>query len=466
MKYKILGFFLVASSLLLVSCEKELTQFDPQSFSDANAFKTIEHVEAGVYGAYGSYGSIISDIYKNALTSDEAKMGPDNGGSGLITYRLQYGADGTSGSDVVSGYYGYYSMIDQCNRVLPNVYSVTGGGIDRKNYLKGALLGLRGMAHFGLLQSFCKRYDPNGMGVAIMTAFDNAAKPTRKTMGEVIAQIETDLADAKALVPASSSADFSDTVLNKINIAAFQARVALYKRDYQKALEYSNEVINSGVRPLSDALGGVGSDYDGMWQDATNGEVLFRYRLASSTALGGRWTTAAGAILISPSNKLVASYGSNDARKDIFIGTSPAGFNYLNKHYVSDRGPRMVDAKCIRTSEMYLIRAEAKANLGDITGGASDLNELRRSRIIGYVNQSFGSNTELINAVMQERYKELCFEGFRFYDLKRNGLPMQRDASDAGPEWIGLSSDDYRFVYPIPRDAILANPNTIQNPGY
>jgi len=82
------------------------------------------------------------------------------------------------------------------------------------------------------------------------------------------------------------------------------------------------------------------------------------------------------------------------------------------------------------------------------------------------VNQSFGSNTELINAVMQERYKELCFEGFRFYDLKRNGLPMQRDASDAGPEWIGLSSDDYRFVYPIPRDAILANPNTIQNPGY
>jgi hypothetical protein len=98
--------------------------------------------------------------------------------------------------------------------------------------------------------------------------------------------------------------------------------------------------------------------------------------------------------------------------------------------------------------------------------GAADLNALRTQRITGYVNQTFPTAADLITAVLDERFKELCFEGFRFYDLKRNNLPVQRNASDASPAWQTLAADSYRFVFPIPQSEINANPNMVQNTGY
>jgi hypothetical protein len=87
-------------------------------------------------------------------------------------------------------------------------------------------------------------------------------------------------------------------------------------------------------------------------------------------------------------------------------------------------------------------------------------------RIDGYVDETFSTAQELVNAVLEERFKELCFEGHRFFDLKRNNLPVQRNASDASPEWQTLPANSYRFVFPIPQAAMLANPNMEQNDGY
>jgi hypothetical protein len=124
--------------------------------------------------------------------------------------------------------------------------------------------------------------------------------------------------------------------------------------------------------------------------------------------------------------------------------------------------------KCARIAEMYLIRAEANAKKAspDLAAGAADLNTLRAQRITGYVNETFASAADLITAVLDERFKELCFEGFRFYDLRRNNLPVQRNASDASPAWQTLPITSYRFVFPIPDAEIRANPNMTQNEGY
>ncbi len=463
MKHKKYSLYLLAAFFILGSCKKELDQNNPQEFSDANAFKTIEHVQLGVNAAFGAYAIYAADVYKTTLVTDEAKIGADNAGSGALEYRYQYGADNTTGANVIAGYYGYYALIDQVNRVLPNVDRVTGGTEGRKDELKGHLLGLRALAHFGLLQSFCKNYNPTGMGVAIMTEFNAAAKPSRNTMGEVMAQIELDLDAAKALLPPVTVSSFSDTVLNRINIAAYQARIALYRGDYEAAISFSSEVINSGVKPLVSGL-----DYAGIWTDQNTNESLFRIRYLQSAGIGGLWNGPGGAVLIAPSDKLYNSYSVNDIRQGTFIGTNGSGNKYVNKHFLSSRGARIVDLKACRTSEMYLIRAEAYAKKAgpDLAAGAADLNALRAQRIFSYVDETFASPADLVDAVIEERYKELCFEGFRLYDLKRNNLPVQRDASDASPQWQTLPATSHLFVMPIPRDAILANPNTVQNEGY
>lgn len=463
MNYKKTCFAFLSAALLTASCEKQLIQNDPQSFSDENAFSSLNDVQLGVNGAIGGYSTKINDLWKNSLTSDEARLGPANAGSGGITYRLQYGADNTTGADVIGGYFGFYSLIDQVNRVLPQVPVVKGGTVERKNELTAQLLALRGISHFDLLQGFSKRYDPNGVGIAVMTESDPSAKPARNTMGEVIAQVNEDLIEARNLLPAVTVDNFSDTVFNRLNIAAYQARIALYTGDYDAAINFSSEVINSGIKPLAS-----GADYEAIWTDDSFSESLFRIRFEQSTALGGLWTGAGNAAQISPSDKLTNSFDPADIRLDAFIGINGSGARYVKKHSVSSRGARAVDLKACRTSEMYLVRAEAyaKKSSPDLTAGAADLNYLRSQRIFGYVDEIFASAPSLINAVLDERFKELCFEGFRFFDLKRNNLPVVRDPSDASPAWQILPADSHLFTYPIPFDAIQANPNTRQNEGY
>lgn len=465
MKFKNYIILLIAGMFVFGSCKKQLDLLPTDTFSNANAFLTLADIQLGTNGAYVRYVAYANDMYVSALLSDEAKLGAGNAGQGALTYRYQYASDGTSGGDVTAAWDSYYAMIDQINRVLPFVPTVSATIAEepRRNILKGQLLALRGIAHFGLLQAYSKNYsatDP--LGVPIMITSDPLGKPGRSTMGQVMNRIETDLAEAKTLLPVVTPATFSDTVMNRVNIAAYQARIALYKRDYDAAITYSTEVINSNVKPLVS-----GSAFTGIWTDDNVNETLFRIRFATSTVIGGLWTTTGGAIYIAPSDKLVASYSATDIRKVAYIGNT-GGNNFVNKFYSSSRGGRVVDMKAARTAEMYLIRAESNARKAspNITAGAADLNYLRAQRITGYVDQVFGNATDLATAVMDERFKELAFEGFRFFDLKRNNLPVQRLASDANAAWQTLAAGSPKFILPIPNSEILANPNIQQNESY
>src|SRR5699024_8352525 len=93
--------------------------------------------------------------------------------------------------------------------------------------------------------------------------------------------------------------------------------------------------------------------------------------------------------------------------------SNPKKSNYLVKKYRGNNPsePGLTDIKLLRTGEMYLIRAEAYAELNKIEEGAKDLNELRSVRISGYRTENFSNKEDLIKAVYTERYKELAFEG-------------------------------------------------------
>ncbi len=454
-------------AVALSSCKKDLDLLPTDSITPVNAFRTLDDAQLAVNGAFGRYSARINTIYATALVTDEAKLGKDNSGQGALTYRYQYSSDPTTGADVTGGYSAYYFVIDQANRVLaalPNVI-VLPSEETRRNTVKGQMLALRAVAHFDLLESFAKSYtaaDPKG--IPYMTVSDPAAKPARLPIGEVVTKIEADLLEAYNLSPAVTPASFTDTVLNKVSIDAYRARIALYKGDYQAAITFSSNVITSAVRPLA-----TGSTFADIWTDAnTSSEVLFRTRLLTSSALGALFTTTSSLVYIAPSDKLVNSYSADDIRLTSYIGGSAANGYYVNKYFQSSRGGRVVDIKNARISEMYLIRAEAYAKLTtpNILAGTADLNFLRSKRITGYVNQTFATASSLITAVIEERFKELAFEGFRLFDLKRNGLPVQRAASDVGSSaWQTLPAGNFRFVLPIPQFEMLANPNMVQNDG-
>lgn len=467
MKYLKYSLLLLVGSLVLISCKKELDQQPTDFIAEENAFLTFDHIQLGANGAHGAYGAYLNDLYASALVSDEARLGAGNAGQGALEYRYQFSSDATTGGSVTASWGAYYNLIDQINRILPNIDLVTARPEQepRRNIVRAQLLALRAISHFGLLQDYCKNYNPTEpLGVPIMTVSDITLKASRNSMGEVMAQIEKDLNDAKALLPAVTVATFTDTTINKVNLAAFQARIALYKGDYDNAITYATEVISAGVKPLVS-----GANFAGIWTDANFNESLYRVRYQTSTALGGLFTTTGGVIYIAPSDKLTATYDpATDIRYSSYIGTTSGGDRYVNKYYTSSRGGRIVDMKVCRISEMYLIRAEANAKKAspNLTAAAADLNAVRAARITGYVNETFTTVNDAVTAILNERFKELALEGFRFFDLKRNNLPVVRNASDASPDWQTLPAGNFRFVLPIPQAELIANTNMVQNDGY
>ncbi len=461
--------YTVLGASLLGSCSKQLELAPTDVFSDVNAFTTIADAQLAVNGAYARYGANANTIYSTALVTDEAKLGVDNAGQGALTFRYQYSADATTGGDVAAAYTGYYSLIDQVNRTLDKLPSVAASAAEepRRNIIKGQLLALRAIAHFDLLQTYSKAYSPAELGVPIMLKSDILVKPARNTTLEVVTQIEKDLNDAFALSPTVSTASFQDTVMNQVNINAYRAKVALYKGDFTNAITYSTSVINSNVKPLA----ANATDFGGIWTDANVFETLFRIRYATGTNIGGLWTTTGNLVYIGPADKLMATFTATDIRRAAYFASFPTtpAKPYVNKFFNSSKGGRVVDMKAIRIAEMYLIRAEAyaKSSTPNVLLGSADLNTLRASRITGYVNAVFATPADLLTAVLDERYKELCFEGSRLFDLKRNNLSVSRGATDVtSASWQTMSAGNFRFVFPIPQYEILANPNMVQNPGY
>lgn len=127
------------------------------------------------------------------------------------------------------------------------------------------------------------------------------------------------------------------------------------------------------------------------------------------------------------------------------------------------------DLALIRLAEIYLNYAEAtlRGGGGDINLAVSKINELRE-RGYGSSTYNITSSDMTLDFLLDERSRELYWEGQRRTDLVRYGYftsgnylwPFKANQPD------GTSTDAFRNVFPIPSSSISANPNLQQNEGY
>jgi hypothetical protein len=426
-------------------------------------------------GAYAGTG-IEMDILFNAVMSDEVKVGEFY--NSATVHEWQFSPTDISIRDQFTAITPLYRVIDRVNRVLqalPNARATQANDEALRSRLRGEALFLRAFSHFELVRYYSGNYEPNGLAMAYMET-PSLTPTVRINMEPYFQKLNADLTEAKNLVPALSGANVNRA--NKMAVTGLQARVALYMKDWQKAVDFSTEYINA--LPLASK-----ADFPNIWTDASNAEVAFK--LTRTASIGGKigtlfrgtspTATQIGTVTWLASDKIWNAYDqTNDIRFASYFKDEPALSNanrpsrliakYAGTAY-GTANENVADAKVFRTGEMYLIRAEAKAELNDMAGAAADLNALRAARIEGYTNETFGSKEALIEAVINERFKELAYEGHRFWDLKRRNLPVQRLASDApNGNAVTLPAGNFRFLLPIPSVEIQANPAIQQNPGY
>ena len=144
----------------------------------------------------------------------------------------------------------------------------------------------------------------------------------------------------------------------------------------------------------------------------------------------------------------------------ILVGTQ----YYLPKNAVN------VFGRCLRLSEAYLNYAEAQANIGGkgIKKAAETLTALREKRFDPEDDFEvfITDQNELIEFIKDERRRELCFEGHRWFDLRRWGMPeithvWHESATES--HVYRLTEKDLMYTIPIPDEAMQENSKLVQN---
>lgn len=450
----------VFGALGLLSCKKQLDLLPTDSIDNSKAFSTVADLEQGLLGVYSANDQTNKE-YIGSILADEVRLSSENRGQGQFEFKWQYSS---STGGVTAAYRQYYTMIDRIHRVLSGFENVTPANqteMDKMARIKAELAGLKGIAYYeSLINVMPPGYNAGALGIALVNESCLSCTPARNTVGEVVAAIESLLTEAKTsnMIP---SAPTDPTRLSKAAIAAYQARVALLKKDWVNTITFASEAITLSGKTLA-----TGSTFVSYWSDANESESILKYRNQTTPRL--LWRDSNGDIFFEPSVKLKDQYDrANDIRFTTYFSSGGGDTTFVNKFKGSSFGANINDLQIVRLSELYLTRAEAYAHSNQPGLAANDVNAIRAARITGYVPVSFPSQAEAETAVLNERFKELCFEGFRYYDLKRNSLPVSRLAADVqSNQWQNLPSADYRFTLPVPQDALDSNPNTVQNSGY
>lgn len=346
-----------------------------------------------------------------------------------------------------------YNQIYAANAIIHGVtHSKSLSSADR-NLLKGEALFIRALLHFYLTNLY------GNVPYIATTDYVANSKVTRMPVEAIYSFVKTDLNEAISLLPQDYLSS-GRTRPNVYTAHALLARVNLYMGLWAEASNEATAVLNHTQRYAMtsiDATFKMGSSAT-IWQLSP---ALATY----NTEEGSTFIFASGPPPRSAlSSALLLSFETNDLRKSHWIkGVSDVATTwYYSFKYKKSRTDGTSDERSIlfRLEEQYLIRAEARAQQGELTGAKEDLNRIRNRAGLG--NTTAGNKEEILMAIIDERRHELFTElGHRFFDLKRtNGL-----SSALTPLKPGWDATD--LLFPLPDSELLLNPNLKpQNPGY
>lgn len=477
--------------VLMASCKKDYLDTAPtNAVSETDVFKTTDNAWAAINGIHRMLyqqwngnqdqgGQSANMIYMDMLGEDLVNTAQANGWF-ISCYRWQDHRN-VNHRNTFFNYQFYYQIIANANMIIANVDGAAGPDAEKKA-IKGQAYAYRAWSYYQMIQLFGKRYDKaaanDGLGVPLVLAPSKTPTP-RSTVEEVYTQINQDLDDAILNLTGYTRANRSH--LN-VNVAkGLKARVALTQQNWTVAAQLAAEA-RQGATLMNNAeyMSGF-NDYDNnewIWgSHQQDDQTTFFYSFFAFMSADFNSSNIRGnpkAI----SSKLYNLISATDIRKQLWdpTGTNtafpipPGGIRkpYMNRKFLSGGGTlsSIGDVPHMRAAEMYLIEAEAKARAGQDGAAATALFTLAKQRDPNYV-LSTNTGQALIDEIMIQRRVELWGEGFRFYDLKRLNLPLDRTGSNHITSLavvFNVPAGDKSWEYLIPQQEINTNPLCEQNP--
>ena len=491
---KIILNIVFASGVLLIlsSCKKDYLETNPtDQIAQSDVFKTTTNAWTALNGIHRSlyiqYNSRQDQggQSKNMIDMDmlgEDLVNPTTGNGWFLTTHRWTDHRNENAWSPFFNFQFYYKIIDNANMIIANIDNATGPDADKK-VIKGQALAYRAWSYFQMIQLFGKRFDKtsdnSSLGLSLVLTPTRDMIP-RSTVSEVYTVIVKDILDAIALLN-GAPARANPSHIN-VNVAkGLRARIALTMQNWDTAAKYASEA-RTGFILMSNAqyLQGFNNytNPEWMWGSRQQSDQttyfysFFAYMSADFNSTNIR--TNPKCI----NSALYNAIAATDVRKQLWdptgantaFPTPPGGtrYAYMNRKFLSGGGSSssIGDVPNMRVAEMYLVEAEAKAKLGDEPGARTALYNLVVNRDPSYV-LSTNSGQALINEILTHRRVELWGEGFRFYDLKRLNLPLDRTGANhnaAVAVKMSVPAGDAQWEFLIPRSELNANSKCIQNP--
>lgn len=366
-----------------------------------------------------------------------------------------------------------YPAINEANFIISNVDRVTAAQAS-KDALKGQALFMRAMFNYDMVRIYGYEFEfVNGWteGIVLRTEpTDDVTKADfkpRSSVAAVYTAIENDLKQASTLLP---NAIAGAGVFRASKGAAFAllARVYLNQRKWADAEQAASDAITNKQSATTLA---TAANYIASFASVPNRESMFEidYRTEQFSTVDGinnsmnslTQKTVGGIFAVRATTELLNSFEVGDVRRTAFDTTIDNGvLVFYSLKFPAHKGNFFNNIPVIRLSEVYLIRAEARANQNKTALAQADLTLLRTNRGLAAVPAAT-TGTDLIDLIFNERRVELHLEGHRFFDFKRRGLNILKPAGVPT-----LSYTDFKVLAPLPQAQVNLNPLIKQNPGY
>lgn len=470
----------LAATTIAGSCSTDrfLDEKPPLTTMLDQAITNESQLKIGVNGLYNNlqststYGGAIPTL--SELLADHAFVSINNSNRFALTRQPSLSFYTKFNGDISGIWSGLYGTILNANNVLQNKGMISDdpdiSGTPAEYFAQAHAV--RAMCYFDLITLFAQY--PGGAGanpelgvpLHLDVAFGLGKK--RATVSEVYAQILSDLDAANASIASSTERK----KLTKAGINMLYSRYYLATRDYQKADMYAQMVLddtNSTLLPLNTT--GIAN----FWAPAgeTNAEVIFGLDFNSldlpgaNDALIATWYSGGTYKQNFATKAFYDTFGAADVRRGRWYTTVGAtGVNLANypdnpkpvdvtKYKTIDR-----DVVVMRKTEAVFNQLEALYHINPALALTKLNTWVTTFRDPGYSFTQTGQS--LLEEILLQKNKELFLEGFRYRDLKRNGIGFTNPQTG-----VTLSPSNYQFnAFPIPQSEMNTNTEIVQNPGY
>lgn len=392
------------------------------------------------------YHNFAKDRYMTTLRTDEIQMDVTKTSSTdkdayLDLWRWQ--DDTPAPTTSYFSWRTYYHTLYIANYVIEHQSEITEATSAEVNQLVGEAYMLRAYCHFLLVNLYAEPYThcvpETTRGIPMQLEADVTAVLGCSSVKAVYEQVLSDLDKAEQYLQVETWELGKNYRFNKPSAQALRARTYLYMGDWKNALTAATTLLET---------------YNKL-ENMNSSKILPNsYKSVESIVSLESFSSNLYTAINTPSFDFINTYRTGDQRKSKFYK------KVTSSSYTLQKGGGDEFVSSFRTAELYLTAAEAAARLGDTDAAISHLTPLLENRLnksaLATATTLIGemSEEELIQEILDERARELAFEGHRWYDLRRTTQPtLTRDYNGAT---YTLTPQQYTMRFPS--EAVAANP--------